>query len=348
MKLIRLGVLTFTPPAKNWVNKGSTIESVKLKIFGKRDYDETKQSLLVTAEIPLKKIPVLSENKTLIVPEKERRMAEFALEVFGNLISVSEMCSRHISSPTWPAVVFVPENKSELDFLNTSNGIDYELQSRLGAKFSLQESLIKNPLLDRIDGMAMLSEAHSQNHSTGKLHEFVRFFERAFGLSSYKLVKAMTNFFSNTIYGYTELEIKHWIITLRDPATHADRGNPIVLESDVRPHIERIEQAVYDVLFNKIKWHDDSIQRRNFYVPIAGTKGLDKPFVKIKSTPQMIGMVSDPFGVYPCNFDISLTELPKEWWIKILSGDPSTVVTKQFPFEVVEDTTLPITDNADP
>ena len=55
-------------------------------------------------------------------------------------------------------------------------------------------------------------------------------------------------------------------------------------------------------------------------------------------------------GTYIKSFlisDISLTELPQELWIKILSGDSSTVVIKQFSFSVVEDVPKSVPDDVE-
>ena len=91
----------------------------------------------------------------------------------------------------------------------------------------------------------------------------MRLFESGFALEFSQMAKKLTQFL-NPAFGYTRSEIASWI-EMRDPLTHADgkRSDLILLDSDVRKVTQRMEQAAYDVLFNKQMWRDRSRSRRN-------------------------------------------------------------------------------------
>lgn len=172
-------------------------------------------------------------------------------------------------------------------------------------------------LNDRLDGVAIMAEAISCTHLTGKLHEFMRFFERAFTLSSTPLIEPLSNFLASSKIKIEKSDVQNWILNLRHPATHADKKEQFVLESDVRQYIYLIEQAAYDVLFNKTNWRDVSIERREAYIPKAGVGNDDVGFV-IKDTVGLTitGQVLDHFSSYPFHLGGSLTTIPEDLWFK--------------------------------
>ena len=140
-------------------------------------------------------------------------------------------------------------------------------------------------------GISLLAEALSHSHPTGRFHEILRLFERAFRCSSSTLIKPLTEFLSNAKnQGFSEPEIKNWVVTLRHPATHADRNKDFVLEAAIRPVVHRMEQATYDVLFNKEDWRNPSSTRREIWKPISGTSSDKMGLFIIKgkgTTPQV-------------------------------------------------------------
>lgn len=114
-------------------------------------------------------------------------------------------------------------------------------------------------LTDRPQGVALLAAALSAEHGVAKLHELARVFENAFAVAGNRLVEPLTKFLESHQWelGYTRGEVRHWIKDLRDSATHADLkwSSAVLLDPDVERFLPRIEQAAYDVLFNKDHWH---------------------------------------------------------------------------------------------
>jgi len=164
--------------------------------------------------------------------------------------------------------------------------------------------------------VALLAEALTNQHSTGKFHEFMRLFERAFTLSPSQFEKKLAQSLQGADLGYDRSEVKHWI-ALRNPATHAnDTTLPyIALESDIRPVIDRIEQAAYDVLWNKKFWQDRSTETRPVWRPsvatdfstynVVVTKGLEASFII---------QTLDPLRAFPFDQDFRLPEMPPHFW----------------------------------
>ena len=125
---------------------------------------------------------------------------------------------------------------------------------------------------DRAHGFALLAEALSHAHPTGKFHEFVRFVELALGLSSSALAEPLGIFLEAARnQGFSRGESLQWVVHLRHPATHADllRQQTFLLGADVWPVIPRVEQAAYDVLFNKADWHAPTATRTQPWTPPA-------------------------------------------------------------------------------
>ncbi len=341
MKLARLVCLSLTTPQERWklfeINIGQyTIKSIQSNIVEKSG----QQRLILVAEKNLKYQPKVTRDKLLVVPEQDRIELEEALQIIGNLVAISEFRGRTISSPT-PCVVFIPENQKELDFLNSTTGIEYFANTNNDFKFSLQDIIMKEPLLDRQEGCEFLAVALSQESVVGQLHEYVRLFERAFALNSNKLVDALHVFLSKSDVVYHKDEIKKWIIELRDGSTHADRRNKLIYESDVIRVIVRVRQAAYDVLFNKSAWHDPTIVRRKTYQASMGLLEDNEPYT-IVNNPSFEGItqIMDPFNSFPMDLGTVFKTFPQNlnWWFKKSGDDDGSVKSKFFPFHVMKKT----------
>ncbi|MES9943410.1 MAG: hypothetical protein ABW080_00445 [Candidatus Thiodiazotropha sp.] len=266
--------------------------------------------------------PTIDQNEYVIIPEQDRRQLEFAIETIANIISVFGRCKRFISSAT-PCVALVTEVGEELQKLNNSKGI-------LGKRMSITsasgvnelDSDLLSQLQDRFPAVALIAEAHSHSLAAGKFHEYVRLFEYAFAMQFSQLQKKLLQFL-NPVYGYTSDEIKSWT-QIRDPLTHADgkKSNEIYLDSDARKVVQRMEQAAYDVLFNKKIWHDKSRERRDVWSPIAATtNNAHDLIIKQGSEPSILFQVLDEFGVFPMNLNAILNPVPSEWWCKMSDQD---------------------------
>ncbi len=101
------------------------------------------------------------------------------------------------------------------------------------------------------------------------------------------------------------------------PATHANdltRGH-IVLESHVRPVIARLEQAAYDVLFNKRTWADPSRERRPQWRPDVATIAMkDAVRVTKGQNAQFTVQILDPFEAFVYDASFRPPRLPEHLW----------------------------------
>jgi hypothetical protein len=101
-------------------------------------------------------------------------------------------------------------------------------------------------------------------------------------------------------------------------ATHADRRLGAV-ESETRRVVNRMEQAAFDVLFNKEKWHEPDIARRKALKPIYGSlapMGLHM-FKTPESTVAVAFSYFDGFSAYPLDLRLDLYQaVPKSWFTK--------------------------------
>ena len=318
MKLIRIVTYTFNPIQDKWKSTKFDDGVVVVNTFPTtKDKKENPNTLMAIAEIKLKENPNINSDNSIEIPEIPRKLLERRIEDTANIISVSEQCKRQISS-THPYIAFKPESDEERKWLEDTNGIHYDLGTLPGFGFSMQEEFLNNNFLnDRLDGVTIMSEAISCTHLTGKLHELMRLFERAFTLSSSSLIGPLSKFLSTSKIKIDHSDVKNWILDLRHPATHADKKKTFVLESDVRPHIYLIEQAAFDVLFNKMHWRDTSIERRDAYIPKAGVGNDGVGFV-VKDTAGLTikGQMMDQFSAYPFNLDGGLTTIPDDLWFK--------------------------------
>jgi hypothetical protein len=331
MKLIRMALLYFHTKDneffnKNWVIKTKEIEVTSLKIGLAPDIPG-KQRMLVVASINLGKLPDFTLEKYIKIPEVERRKAEKEIENIANMIAIAQRCQREISSPT-PCVALFAENSEEVQWLESFSGILLEPDAIVDARFTLSfdEKLFKS-LSDRTDGVALLAEALTHNNATGKYHEFVRLFERAFRLPMISLEKKIFLFLDGANLGYTRDEIIPWI-QFRHPSIHADlkKSQNLVLEADITRYIPRMEQAAYDLLLNKEIWRDKSVGRRNIWEPYVATT----PSINLKITrgekAEFTFSTFDGFGCYPLDLNGILSKLPEGYWAK--SAGPIELLKK--------------------
>jgi len=316
MKLLRLALLTFEPTPENWREWRLVAGEVQIKTQWAEETEGGRLRILVTAGINLSERPALNEDRLVIVPEGPLKQAEFAIETTANLIAVSERCKRSISSPM-PSVAFLPEDQQTREWLDSTNGL-----LRTGTGIVSMSGLRIDPdttaqvCSERPDGAALMAEALAHDHPTGTFRELLRVFERAFTLTSSKLVVPLTEFLAGADMGYSEPEVRRWLTTLRHPATHADRKPTFVLESDIRPVVPRMMQAAYDVLFNKDSWRSPSTRRREVWRPPTGTASDS---FDIYLTPgealQMDVEILDEVGSYPWEPNVVISRhMPPEMW----------------------------------
>jgi len=319
LKLIRLATLYFNPAVKSEINWTIQSDNVELQILGSWRL-ESKLRLLVAGVMDLPSCPDVDDNNSIIVPAEARIATEAAIEAFANLISIGEMCSRSISSPM-PWVGLIPDNADTSVWLEGKNGIAQSTTVESRFRYPTGSETLQVLLNDRLQGVALLSEALSHKHPTGQFHEFIRLFELAFATASIQLVSPLASFLSENGQGYTEAETKYWITELRHQATHADlqRQSKFVLASEIRPILTRVQQAAYDVLFNKTDWHLSNIGRRDLLDPMAYIGAPDSRTLHIRqgSTPTQVSQLIDGFGSYPIDLSNRIPPVPLDWWCKL-------------------------------
>ncbi|MGR3319687.1 MAG: hypothetical protein ACUZ8O_14565 [Candidatus Anammoxibacter sp.] len=327
MKLLRIVTATFTPDPnlhKSWSRQFGSIKISSMKLNVKED--STWTTLLI-AEMEIE-FPEISQDGFVQIPEEKRRKLEFSLETTANIISVFGRCKKVVSSAS-PCIALITENEKELEILEATKGIFCERKTLSSAQGTDQlDSEMVTHLQDRLQAVALLAEAQSHSLAVGKFHEYVRLFESAFALQFSQLQKKLLQFL-NPVYGYTGGEIKAWTL-IRDPLTHADgkKTNEIFLDSDARKYTQRMEQAAYDVLFNKKIWHDRSRERRQVWSPIAATTSATGGFVvKQGSEPTFTFQLFDEFGIFPMHLNAVINDPPQNWWYKM--GEQNAKLTSK-------------------
>ncbi|HJT21190.1 MAG TPA: hypothetical protein VJ746_12005 [Nitrospira sp.] len=316
MHLLRLATLYFSPALKSFHAWKFNVGSVEVETYGHYEI-EGRSRLLVAAKVDITEKLKTSPDEFVIIPDLHRREAESAIETVSNLISISLHSKRNISSPI-PCVALLPDSPEATEWLESTKGLDQRFQSVNHVQADIPLIQVADSLADRLDGVSLLGEAIAHGHLVGQFHEYIRLFERAFALGSAKLENPLTRFLKDADHGYTHKEVKKWLTDLRGPATHADRREKFVLEVDIRPVIHRIQQAAYEVLFNKKEWRNPSITRRIVWDPPA------KPVSANPSQLEMTGgcastltvQLLDHYGSYPLDLTAGLNTLPQGWWAK--------------------------------
>ena len=291
--------------------------------FGKTEFHTFDASLADAQETTIVVIATatrakfeLSDKKELVVHADKRRECEHAIEKFANLISVANGVSRTISSPD-PIIALSNLSNSAVKQLSACIGLEGNFGSRLTGdmSFELTDRRLNRCLEGRDEGVAILAESLSTSHGLSQFREYVRFFELAFARPFTDLRKALTKFLSTGSGGFSREEIESWI-ELRHPSSHADKlhTKTLAFERDTLPFVKRMEQAAYDVLFNKTKWHVfDTTRRKRYYATVSTTNGGNLPVIKRGKAAKITMQFLDIFGCYPLNM-VKLNTLPAEWW----------------------------------
>lgn len=275
-------------------------------------------SLLVVAEVPLASLPPRSEAGQLVIEEEALRRCERAIEEFANLAAVATQSSRALSSPI-PEVAFSAVTDEERSWLDQSAGIHRPGYSRGALRWQIELGGRNIEFLsDRSDGVALLAEALSDDHPTGRFRELLRVFERGFKLSPYRLIDPVTEFLSHfDALRFDKEEVKHWLKDLRDTATHADRREDYVLARDLSLVLPRVELAAYDVLFNKANWRCADSERRDAWTPEGGALRDGSVVLRSDARAPYVVQFLDGFGAFPLALETRLGDAPPEgWWLE--------------------------------
>jgi hypothetical protein len=214
----------------------------------------------------------------------------------------------------------LPESAAERAELDQARAIRYNVRSTTSAQVPKMAPELLTALKDRLDGLQSLATFITQSQPLGRFREAMRFFELAFARPYNKVDKKLSQFLASGPFGYTREEVANWL-GKRDLATHGDLMTPNVWDADVAMFDDRIQQAVYDILFNKSDWRSPSRERRQAWDPLAGTIDNDgTPFLT-----QGVGGIElsfrifDGFGAYPHDLSANVNKPPAEWWCPFLS-----------------------------
>ena len=214
MKLYRYSLAYFRPAlSQSWEKRQAEIDDIVVKIGSKKEESEHPDRRLVTASINLKTLPKRDDQLRILIPNEVRAKCEDVSEHVINIISVLESCSRTISSPTG-CVALEPMDEAERDFLDSSQGILGLQKTESAAGWNIEWTPeIAAAFSDRMDGVAMLSEAFSGGGDSGRYREFVRFLELAFAMpfNNKRLERKLSEFLEQVGYGYDRKEINEWV-----------------------------------------------------------------------------------------------------------------------------------------
>jgi hypothetical protein len=317
LTLIRLGVVKLDHQAEENLTWALPNDPAQVKLFKAWKLDRGMK-LVLAAGVPLRYRPKVTGDGRIRVPDRERERAEDALRTAANLISISDRSKRSISSPS-PPVAFEASSPTGAEFLTKSHEIllpndPLPLFPVPLLSFNL-EAATRDALLDRLDGVSLLAEALASDHRSGRFHEFIRVFERAFKLKPTKLAAPLAAFLDPRLR-YTLAEVETWI-SKRDAVTHADQRSTFATEKDFFTSTHRMEQASYDVLLNKETWRDSATARRSIWTPQIGLTSSTgtQSTVFIGEHTQLAGEASsDWWGSFPIDFESTYTNQPEGFW----------------------------------
>ena len=321
--LIRLAIVSAEDLDESWRRFGMRFDEVELTTREARDAQGELRILLAAAR-RLRYRPKVKADGGVAVPDRERREAEAAIETAVNLIAISQGTRCSISSPT-PAAALLADGDDGHEWLAKASYLDLRPlgngRPQPSWKVELTDELQKG-LADRLDGVALLAEALGHKHPTGRFHEYLRLFERAFARPARNLAEPLVEVL-DARFGYTTEEIEHWLGVLRDPATHADARPEFVLEADTRPVVGRMHQAAFDLLMNKERWRSADTARRALWRAPTGTTGMHNDiFATQGEALAMTAQLMDPFDAYPADLSAIMNPLPAGWWAPMPPSAP--------------------------
>jgi hypothetical protein len=289
MKLRRYAIAEFAeriPQVAKWTT--SPEEGVSVEIFDLLNTDEVPMTqgdwpspqLVVQRDHDSRTLAILCATVSTTVrrvspieiefDDESRLRAEDALRFMGASLAILSQVPCQLWSPT-PYLALEGQSAEDLRILEDVIRITlppwkafYPFAcSGLAAPLDTAHPSLR----DRRDGVLLLGAAVSAGHGVGKVHELFRLFEHAFAKPPRLLIRPLAEFLESnpSDLGYTVDEVENWVSNVRDPATHADldRQNAFALDHHVQAHLMRIEQAAFDVLFNKKTWHSPNGARED-------------------------------------------------------------------------------------
>jgi hypothetical protein len=314
MRLLRFAILTLGGDAGEWAALSTEYSGCIVRALHHQPAGDGSRILLV-AEAPLLTRPTTSEG-LLSVPEGPRRAAEQALEVAANLVSVATGHGRQIGTPGF-AVGFRAEDEAERAWLHEQSGIaDADKGIAFGRLTVTVGEAELAALSDREDGLEYLSEALGHEHRLGRYPALLRVFEAAF-LTDEPANPLGRFLMSRPGLQYTKGEVDSRL-KVRGRAVHADRlDRDILVEKGVRAFMDRMLLAAYELLFNKLHWHQPDSARRDVWTLQVGPLDPNGRWFVVTGSerpPCLNAQFLDRFRAFPMDLVGAQFELESDCW----------------------------------
>lgn len=282
-------------------------------------YDSDESVILVRASTTFVAGP-LNPNSEVVIPDATVAVLDDAIREYADLLSVVYQCQRLIKSPS-PCIAVRADDNTERGLIADASGIAAPATARPRVNLVPElrpEARYDLLIADRLDGVAMLADAMSEGTSSGRARELFRFFERAFRRGPADAGSRLALFMSTgeLTRRLSDEEVSHWFLTLRSRLTHADRQDEYARNRDVDPHLARMEVAAYDVLFNKLKWRDPDVSRRDPELALQGAIASDGAAVVAAGGTNVRGTWLDAYGTFALDFRVILD--PGEDWFDLM------------------------------
>ena len=297
VQLIRFALISLDGAADDWT--AFTVEHDGVIASAIQSWSKPPGLLiLVAASVALDEPPVSDSWGVVEVPDTPRRQAEAAIEVAANAVSIATGHRRTLVARVTSGVQVGEHRRANMALCTVHAGNSRKGTAAGRVLVKLDEQDI-NALADRDAEVALMAEVLEQRHETARLRIFFLLFEQAFASSPGRLVKPLAEFLAKRPgLDYTKAEVKSWITHYRGRAMHADRRPPLS-EADVRPIIDRVLLAGYEVLINKMTWGTADVGRRDAWTPISGPLDRDgRWFLLQHSAPTVVGQIFDVFNAY--------------------------------------------------
>lgn len=316
MRLHRVGIVAFDSPPPDVSSVAGELGPVSVSTSAVTSDSTDDPRCLVVASVDIDDPIPVDDDGYLALPEEPRRACEQAIETTANILSVIGRTGRRIAS-AFPPVALSNLSDEDEAALDTSRGFRSTLSSSVGAAspLGLLDPGLVDALTDRLVGVALLTEVLSSSHVVAKFRALVRLFENALARPSGQMGKKLYQLLAGSGLGYTHEEVKSWL-ALRDGVTHGDlrKASELVGEHDIRPLLFRMEQAAFDVLFNKDEWHSPSSSRRSVLTHNAASTGDGELRASLGTAATISFQLVDPFGVFPMDLTAFLNPPPASWW----------------------------------
>jgi hypothetical protein len=320
--LMRAAVIAIDNPPKLDVGLSIEYENAELRTLRPVTQDGAPVGVLVICSVPLDGPPTITDQG-LEVPHPERKEAEGLIEMAARYLALEYRTSHTIASPS-PCLGFLApgadlsryEGKEVvISGLNIRSEHMWPTGLLSGAAGGSDQSSL---VVDRWDGVEMLTEALNSASPLGRFTQLWRFFERAFHCGHAEASERLKEFLvANTRHDFEAAEIDDWTRE-RSRAIHADRPGRRALDSDVQPFMIRMLEAAYDVLLNKEEWFSKSTARRSAWKPKAGSStpdGRGAFIMQGAAGGSFRAQLLDYFGAYPVLLGADQSVLPRAAWL---------------------------------